>query len=61
MQSPRVWTHDVSAELDEEDGNAAKGQGNTDSDVNEVGCQLRDVLGQGVGNGLFQVVKDQSA
>lgn len=45
MQSLRVWTHDVSAELYEEDGDTAKGKGNTDSDVNEVGCQLGDVLG----------------
>lgn len=54
-------THDVSAELYEEDGDAPKGQGHTDSDVNEVGGQFWDVLGQRVGDGLLQVVKDQSA
>lgn len=56
-----VQTHNVSAELYEEDGNAAEGQGHADSDVNEVRRQFRDVLGQRVGDGLLQVVKDQSA
>ncbi|KFO11532.1 hypothetical protein N312_03421, partial [Balearica regulorum gibbericeps] len=54
-------THNVSAELDEEDGDAAQGQGDAGRDVNEVGRQLRDVLGQGVGDGFLQVVKDQTA
>ncbi|KFQ46624.1 hypothetical protein N333_01144, partial [Nestor notabilis] len=55
------WTHNVSAELDEEDGDAAQGQGDTGRDVDEIRGQLRDVLGQGVGDGLLQVVKDQAA
>ncbi|KFZ47194.1 hypothetical protein N321_08785, partial [Antrostomus carolinensis] len=53
-------THDVSAELDEEDGDAAQGQRDAGRDVDQVGCQLRDVLGQGVGDGLLQVIKDQT-
>ncbi|KFO90726.1 hypothetical protein N320_07704, partial [Buceros rhinoceros silvestris] len=54
-------THDVSAELDEEDGDAAQGQGDAGRDVDEVRRQLGDVLGQCVGNGLLQVVEDQPA
>ncbi|KFP79768.1 hypothetical protein N311_00018, partial [Apaloderma vittatum] len=54
-------THDVGAELDEEDGDAAQGQGDAGRDVDEVGRQLGDVLGQRVGDGFLQVVKDQAA
>ncbi|KFQ79972.1 hypothetical protein N337_09586, partial [Phoenicopterus ruber ruber] len=54
-------THDVGAELDEEDGDATQGQGDAGRDVDEVRGQLGDVLGQGVGDGLLQVVKDQAA
>lgn len=54
-------THDVGAELDEEDGDAAQGQGDAGRDVDEVRRQLGDVLGQRVGNGLLQVVEDQAA
>ncbi|KFV58088.1 hypothetical protein N328_04850, partial [Gavia stellata] len=57
----RPGTHDVRAELDEEDGDATQGQGDAGRDVDQVGSQLGDVLGQGVGNGLLQVVKDQAA
>lgn len=54
-------THNVSGQLDHEDGDAAQWQRNTDSDVDEVGCELRNVLGQCVRNGFLQVVKDQTA
>ncbi|KGL72284.1 hypothetical protein N309_07704, partial [Tinamus guttatus] len=53
-------THDVGAELDEEDGDAAQGQGDAGRDVDQVGRQLGDVLGQGVGDGLLQVVEDEA-
>lgn len=56
-----LQTHNVSAELYEEDGDAPKGQGHADSDINEVGSEFRNVLGQCVGDGLLQIVKDQSA
>lgn len=48
-----LQTHNVGAELYEEDGDAPQGQGHADSDVNEVRRQFRDVLGQGVSDGLF--------
>ncbi|KFO94925.1 hypothetical protein N300_00018, partial [Calypte anna] len=53
--------HDVGAELDEEDGDAAQGEGDAGGDVDEVGGELGDVLGQGVGDGFLQVVEDQAA
>lgn len=53
-------THNVRAQFDEEDGDAAKGEGNTDGDVDQIRGQLRDVLGQGVGNGFLEIVKDQA-
>ncbi|KFP69819.1 hypothetical protein N310_03242, partial [Acanthisitta chloris] len=53
-------THDVRAELDEEDGDAAQGQGDAGDDVDQVRCQLRYVLGQGVSDRLLQVVEDEA-
>ncbi|KFQ21023.1 hypothetical protein N332_13926, partial [Mesitornis unicolor] len=53
-------THDVGAELDEQDGDAAQGQGDAGRDVDEVGGELGDVLGQGVGDGFLQVVENQA-
>lgn len=53
-------THDVCSELDEEDGDAAQRQRHADRDVDEVRGQLRNVLRQRVGDGLLQVVKDQT-
>ncbi|KFV06689.1 hypothetical protein N339_12836, partial [Pterocles gutturalis] len=54
-------THDVGAELDEEDGDAAQGQGDAGRDVDEVRRQLGDVLGQRVGDGFLQIVENQAA
>lgn len=53
-------THDVRAQLDEEDRDAAEGKRDADGDVNQVRGQLRDVLGEGVGNGFLEIVKDQA-
>merc|ERR1712037_108985 len=39
----------------------AKGQGHVSKDEEEEGGDLRDVGGQGVGDGLLEVVKDQPA
>ena len=55
-----VETHNVSGQFDEKDGDAAERKRHTDGDVDEVGCELRDVLGQGVGDGFLQVIKDQT-
>ena len=53
--------HDVGAELDEEDGDAAEGQRDAGGDVDEVRRQFGDVFGQSVRDGLLQVVEDQAA
>lgn len=58
MQLP---THNVGAQVDEEDGDGANGHRDAGNDVDEEGAELSNVLGQGVGNGFFQVVKDQAA
>jgi hypothetical protein len=39
------WTHNVSAEFYEENGDAPEGQGHADGNVNEVRRQFWDVLG----------------
>ena len=53
-------TYDVCAQVDEQDGNGANGQRNPSDDVDQKGAQLGNVLGQGVRNGLLQVVKDEA-
>lgn len=52
--------HHVSAQVDTEDGDGAQGQRDVDYDEEQEGGDLRDVAGQGVRNGLLQIVKDQS-
>lgn len=54
-------THNVCAQFNKEDGDAAKGEGDADSDVNQIGGQLWDVLRQGVGNGFLEIVKDETS
>lgn len=54
-------THNVSGQLDEEDSDAAKRKRHADGDVDQIWSQLRDVLGQCVGNRLLQVVKDKTS
>lgn len=54
-------THYVCCELNEQNGDAAQRQRDTDGDVDQVGSQLRDVFSQCVSNGLLQVIKDQTA
>ncbi|KFV61707.1 hypothetical protein N307_10635, partial [Dryobates pubescens] len=53
--------YNVCAQVDEQDGDGANGQGDAGNDVDEKGTELSDVLSQGVGNGFLQVVKDQAA
>merc|ERR1712004_171652 len=53
--------HHVRSQVDAENGDGSKGQGHVSQDEEEEGRDLGDVGGQGVGNGLLQVVKDQPA
>ena len=54
-------THHVGAQVDAEDGDGAQRQWDVGHDEQQEGCDLRDVAGQGVGNGFLQVVEDQAA
>lgn len=55
------WPHHICAEVDAEDGHSAQGQGDIGNDEQQEGGDLGDVAGQGVCDGLLQVVKDQAA
>lgn len=54
-------THHVSAQVNAEDGNSPQRQRDTSDDEEQEGRDLWDVAGQRVGDGLLQVVKDESA
>ncbi|KFW74819.1 hypothetical protein N305_02554, partial [Manacus vitellinus] len=54
-------TYNVCAQVNEQDGDGANGHRDAGNDVDEKGAELSNVLGQGVGNGFLQVVKDQAA
>jgi len=54
-------THHVSSQIDAEDGDSSKGQGHISQDEEQERRDLRDVGGQSVGNGLLQVVENETA
>lgn len=54
-------THHVSSQIDAEDGDGAKRKGNVEEDESEERRDLWDVGGEGVGDGLLQVVEDETA
>lgn len=54
-------THHVSAQVNAEDGNGTQGQWDVGHDEQQEGSDLRDVAGQGVGNGFLQVVENQTS
>ena len=54
------WTHQICAEIDAEDGDGAKGEGDVGDDEDEEGSDLRDVGRQRVRDRLLQVVEDQT-
>lgn len=56
-----ISSHHVSSQVNAEDGDGSQGQGDVDNDEEQEGGDLWDVAGQGVSNGLLQVVKDQPA
>lgn len=51
----------VGSQVDAEDGDGAQRQWDVDQDEEQEGGDLRDVAGQSVCDGLFQIVKDQTA
>lgn len=52
--------HHVSAQIDAEDGDRPQWKRDAHEDEEEEGRDLWDVAGQCVGDGLLQVVKDQT-
>lgn len=56
-----ISSHHVSSQVNTEDGDGSQWQGNVDDDEKQEGSDLWDVAGQGVGNGLLKVIKDQTA
>lgn len=62
--SGRIGKNDiyhVSSEINAKDCDCSQGQGDVAKDEGEEGRDFGNVGGEGVGNGLFQVVEDQSA
>ena len=51
----------VGPEINTQDGDGAEGQRHVGQNEQQEGRDLRDVGGQGVGDRLLQVVKDQTA
>lgn len=51
----------VSSQVDTEDGDGAQRQRDIDDNEEQEGGDLRDVAGQGVRDGLLQIIKDESA
>lgn len=56
-----LWPHHICPQVDAEDGHSAQWKGDVGNDEQQEGGDLRDVAGQGVRDGLLQVVKDQTA
>ena len=54
-------SHHVSSQVNTQDSDGSQWQGNVDDDEQQEGCDFWDVAGQCVGNGLFKVIKDQTA
>lgn len=52
--------HHIGAEVDAEDGDCSQGKWNTSDDEEQEGGDLWDVTGEGVCDGLLQVVKDET-
>ena len=53
-------TYHVSTQVNTQNGYSAERKRNIQNDEHQEGADLRNVTGQCVGNGLLQVVKDQT-
>lgn len=54
-------SHHVCAQVNAQDGDGSQRQWNVDDDEEQEGGDLWDVTGQSVGDGLLQVIEDQTA
>lgn len=52
--------HHVSAQVNAEDGDCSQGKGYVCNDEDQERRDFRNVTGQGVGNRLLEVIKDQT-
>lgn len=52
--------HHVSAQVNAEDGDRSQWKGDVRNDEDQERCDFRNVTGQGVSDGLLQVIKDQT-
>lgn len=56
-----ISSHHVSSQVNTQDGDSSQRQGDINDDEQQEWSDLWDVACQSVGNGLFQVIKDQTA
>lgn len=60
-QAHHQSSHHVSSQVNTQDGDSSQRQGDINDDEQQEGSDLWDVACQSVGNGLFQIIKDQTA
>lgn len=56
-----IGSHHVSSQVNTQDGDSSQRQGDINNDEKQEWSDLWDVACQSVGNGLFQIIKDQTA
>lgn len=57
----QISSHHVSPQVNTQDGDRSQRQGDVNDDEKQEWSDLWDVARQSVGNGLFQIIKDQTA
>lgn len=56
-----ISSNHVSSQVNTQDSDSSQRQGDINDDEQQERSDLWDVAGQSVGNGLFQIIKDQTA
>lgn len=56
-----ISSHHVGSQVDTQDGDSSQRQGDVNDDEKQEGGDLWDVACQSVGDGLLQIIKDQTA
>lgn len=60
LETKKKHIHHVSAQVNAEDGDCSQRKGYVCNDEDQERRDFRNVTGQGVGNRLLQVIKDQT-
>lgn len=55
-----INSHHVSSQINTQDGDSSQRQGDINDDEQQERSDLWDVACQSVGNGLFQIIEDQT-